>query len=413
MMSFKDFKLQSEIEKAIEKAGFTKPTEVQSEVIPLVLQLKDIRAQAQTGSGKSLSFILPVLHHYSQQDYEGKAKPRVLVLTPTRELTLQIAQEFEKFSQFMSTKPSVVSIIGGAGLGDQMKQLQQGCDIVVATSGRLVEILKKQQLYLNKIEFFILDEADRMLDLGFKEELSEILPHLPKQRQNLMFSATYPDKMLEIAAKITSNAVKVTVVGETESVSTIQQRSIAVNSENRGPLLRHLLDVYSWQQVVVFMGHKRAADNIAAKFRKYKIKADALHGDLTQEDRAYTLKAFKEKKFRVLFTTDLAARGLDIEDLACVINFDLPRAPSDYIHRIGRTGRAGKKGYAISFIGLDDEHHFRLIEKRSKIRLEREQIEGFELVGTVSEKVRGLAPVKGKKKSKKDKLREAAQKNKS
>jgi superfamily II DNA/RNA helicase len=337
---------------------------------------------------------------------EGKAKIKALILTPTRELTLQAAEAFDTFSAFLPKKPKIVSVIGGESIGNQLYAIQQGCDILVATSGRLLDVVKKKQMNLSHLEFFVLDEADKMLDLGFAEELELILQEIPKQRQNLLFSATYPPKMISIASRITQNPIEVTLEDEKPTVESIYQRVIEVNPENRGPLLRHLLNTEKWEQVLVFMANKRAADNIAAKFRKYGFEADSFHGDLIQEDRSFTLQQFKNKKIRILFATDIAARGLDIDDIACVVNFDLPRSPADYIHRIGRTARAGKKGIAVSFISHEDQDHFKLIEKRSKIKLLREQIKEFELTGNAPVKVRGAEPVKGKGKSKKDKARE-------
>ena len=410
-MGFSSFNFSSNLQKAIQAIGYKNPTDIQNNVIPLVLSGNDVMAQAQTGSGKSASFVLPILQKLELQPKEGKAKVRVLVITPTRELTLQLTQAFSDFSQFLSKKPKIVSVIGGEGIGDQLYNIQQGCDILVATSGRLLDVLSKKQLYLNHLEFFVLDEADKMLNLGFAQELDLILKTLPEKRQNLLFSATYPQKILDIISKITKEAKHVIIKGETPTVETIKQRVIEVNPENRGPLLRHLLDSTPWATVLVFMANKRATDNIAEKFRKKGYKADSFNGDLSQEDRNYTLKAFKEKKFRILFTTDIAARGLDIDNVNCVINFDLPRSPADYIHRIGRTGRAGKAGMSISFIGHEEQAHFKLIEKRSNIKLEREHIDGFELTGDAPIKTKGPEPVKGKKKSKKDKLREQALKD--
>ena len=404
-MPFSDFSLSSSIQHKVKIKGFSEPTSIQQKVIPLVLDKKDVMAKAQTGSGKSASFVLPVVELLSRETYEGKAKIRALVLTPTRELTSQVA---ETFTDFAPKRLKVVSVIGGEQLGNQMSAIQKGCDIVVATSGRLLEIIRKGQINLSRLEFFVLDEADKMLGLGFAEELELLLKEMPSSRQNLLFSATYPQKMLDIASRITSNPVEVTIDQEAQTVETILQRVIEVNRENRGPLLRHLLQTHDWDQVLVFMANKRAADNIAAKFRKYGFLADSFHGDLPQEERVYTMKAFKAKKFRILFATDIAGRGLDINDISCVINFDLPRSPADYIHRIGRTGRAGKSGMAISFIDHEDQAHFRLIEKRAQIKLAHEQIEGFELKGEAPVKVKGPAPVKGKGKSKKDKAREKA-----
>ena len=410
-MQFSALKLSPQILKALDKSAFEQATPIQEKVIPLVLEGQDLMAKAQTGTGKSASFILPILELLQQKklkdDYK-KARIRVLVLTPTRELTLQISQVFENFSSSLAQKVKVVSFIGGEGISQQLYDVQQGCDVVVATSGRLLDIFSKKQMNLSHLEFLVLDEADKMLDLGFAEELDAILHEIPKLRQNLLFSATYPPKVLNIASRITSNPVHVSIEGEEETVDKIKQRVILVNNENRSPLLRHLIKEEKLGQVLVFMANKRATDNIAMKFKKHGLNAQSFHGDLDQEERNFTIEAFKNKKINILFTTDLVSRGLDIKDISCVINFDLPRSPTDYIHRIGRTARAGKSGLAISFINYESEAHFKLIEKRSGITLKREMIEGFRLSGEAPKKDKGPAPVKGKKKSKKDKLREKA-----
>lgn len=401
-------KLSLPLQQALVEARFSTATPIQEKVIPLVLERKDIMARAQTGSGKSASFVLPILELWSASKNEGKAKIKALVLTPTRELTVQIAEAFTSFGKWLHVKPKVVSIIGGEKIGEQLYDIQQGCDIVVATSGRLLDIMRKKQIDLSRVEFFVLDEADKMLDLGFEQELNSILEALPQKRQNLLFSATYPEKVQRVASKITQSAEEANIEAEAPTVERITQRAIEVNKENRAPLLRQLLRENNWELVLVFMANKRAADNIAVKFRKHGFLAESFHGDLIQEDRAWTLKSFKERKIRVLFATDIAARGLDIEDVSCVINFDLPRSTEDYIHRIGRTGRAGKEGLAISFIDHEDKAHFALIEKRCHIKLQKEQIKGFELEGVAPVKEKGSAPIKGKRKSKKDKLREQA-----
>jgi len=405
-MTFKEFNLNKIIEKSLEENLYITPTAIQEKVIPLVLESNDIIAKAQTGSGKTAAFVLPILNHYSLNIKEGKSKIRTLVLAPTRELTLQIADIFKTLGSNLTPNLKIVSVIGGKSIGDQLLDIQKGCDIVVATAGRLLDIIDKKQINLDNLGFFVLDEADKMLDLGFSEELELILKQLPKKRQNLLFSATYPQKMKQIASMITTNAIEVSIEDEQPTVELIKQRAIEVNMENRNPLLRELISSNSWERVLVFMANNRAADNIAAKFRKYNINAQSFHGDLTQEDREYTLKEFKDKKIKVLFSSDIAARGLDIDNISCIINFDLPRSPADYIHRIGRSGRAGREGLAISFITLENSEHFKLIEKRANIKLEREQIEGFELIGTAVKKEKGKEPVKGKRKSKKDKLRE-------
>ena len=410
-MPFSKLQLSAPILQALQENNYVKPTPIQEKVIPLVLEKHDIMAKAQTGSGKSASFVLPVLELWSKNVSEGKAKIKVLVLTPTRELTLQVAEYFSTFGTHLPRKPKVVSVIGGESIGDQLFAIQKGCDILVATSGRFLDVLRKKQMNLSHLEFLVLDEADKMLNLGFAEELDLILEAIPTQRQNLMFSATYPQKMLDIASKITQTPVEVSFEDEAPTVEKIVQRVIEVNPENRGPVLRLLMKKEKWKTVLVFMTNKRATDNIAEKFRKRGYLAESFHGDLTQEDRNYTLEQFKAKKIQILFATDLVSRGLDIDDISCVINYDLPRSPADYIHRIGRTGRAGKAGLAVTFIGHEEQEHFKLIEKRSNIKLEREQIKGFELKGDAPIKEKGKAPVKGKRKSKKDKLREQALKD--
>jgi len=404
-MSFKNFDLSVEILSSLEVNSYEESTPIQKKVIPLVLQREDILAKAQTGSGKTASFVLPLLDIWQHKERRKKPKISVLILAPTRELTLQVSKTIEIFSKELSEKPKVVSVIGGESIGDQLLAIQKGCDVVVATSGRLLDIMSKKQIDLSFVEHFVVDEADKMLDLGFTLELDMILGALPKKRQNLLFSATYPLKMQQIASKITNRAVKVEIE-EKPTVNDISQRVIKVNKENKSPLLQHLIRTNNWNQVIVFMATKRASDNLANKFRKYGFLAESFHGDLDQSDRNYTLDAFKDSSIKILFATDIASRGLHIDDISCVINYDLPRSADDYVHRIGRTGRAGKKGTAISFIGYEDMDHFKLIEKRAEIDLVKEEMEGFELRGKPIEKEKGKAPVKGKRKSKKDKLRE-------
>lgn len=411
-MPFSTLKISTQFQKILKEKKFLEPTPIQDKVIPLVLEGKDVVAQAQTGSGKSASFVLPLLQLWSQtRDNAKKGKIKILVLTPTRELSLQVSAVFEEFSKDFTLKPQIVSFIGGESIGDQLYQVQQGCDILVATSGRFLDVLKKKQMNLSHLKYLVLDEADKMLNLDFTEELDLVLESLPEKRQNLLFSATYPIKMLDLVSKIMTNPVRVTIENA-PIVESIKQRVIEVNRDKRGPLLRHLLKENKWRLVLVFMANKRATDNIAQKFRKYGVNAASFNADLEQNVRNETLQAFKEGKVNVLFATDIAGRGLDIDDVNCVVNYDLPRSPADYIHRIGRTARAGKSGEALSFIDHETQAHFKLIEKRSDIKLPRESIEGFVLVGEALKKEKGSAPIKGKGKSKKDKLREKLSKEK-
>jgi len=405
-MNFKNLHLSYPLQKSLEKNLYKETTPIQEKVIPLILNGSDLMAQAQTGSGKTASFVVPLLELWQQKPKTKKAKIKILILTPTRELTIQVAEVIKLFSKEFENIPKVVTIIGGQSIGDQLLDIQKGCDIVVSTSGRLLDIISKKQINLLTVEHFVLDEADKMLDFGFSEELDMILEQLSSQRQNLLFSATYPDKILQIASKITQKAISISIEDEKPTVVNIEQRVLKVNKENKSALLQHLIRTNKFSQVLVFMSSKRATDNLANKFRKYGFLAESFHGGLEQEERNYTLDDFKTNKVKILFCTDIASRGLHIDDISCVINYDLPRSPADYIHRIGRTGRAGKKGVAISFIGLEDMEHFSLIEKRAEVSLSKEEIEGFELRGIPPQKEKGKAPIKGKRKSKKDKLRE-------
>jgi len=405
-MSFEKFGFSSKINEALKHNNYTTPTKIQDAVIPLIFDRIDVIAKAQTGSGKTASFVLPILHNFSLKTEAKKKKIKVLVLTPTRELTIQVAETFSILSQFLDYRPRIVTLIGGQSISEQLVDIQKGCDIVVATSGRLLDIIDKKQIDLSSLEYFILDEADKMLDLGFADELDTILKVLPTKRQNLLFSATYPPKMVSIASKITTSAKEVSLESSKPTVETIIQRAILVSKEKRSPLLQKLIKESNFKKVLVFMANKRACDNIATKFRKFGFLADSFHGNLTQSERIYTLDEFKTQKLNILFSTDIASRGLHIEDIDCVVNFDLPRSAEDYIHRIGRTSRAGKSGVAISFIDNETQGHFKLIEKRCQIALEKELIEGFELEVTPLVKQKGAEPIKGKRKSKKDKLRE-------
>lgn len=405
-MKFSDFGFSKYINNSLKDNGYITPTPVQQKVIPLIFRSDDIIAKAQTGSGKTASFVLPILQTWLTASYKGKAKITTLVLTPTRELALQAADTFKLFSLKFDRKPKIITVIGGVEIASQLYDLQKGCDILVATSGRLLDILNKKQISLEYLEFFVLDEADKLLDLGFEKELDMLLQALPKNRQNLLFSATYPNKIRQISSKITNNPVEIDVENNNKIVDGVNQRAILVNQEKRNPLLQYLLKTNSWEKVLVFVSTNRSADNLANKFIKYGFNAESFHGNLDQEERNFTLEDFKNKDINILFSSDISARGLHIEDIECVINYDLPRSPNDYIHRIGRTARAGKTGDAVSFITLENFEHFKLIEKRSGIKLEKEQVAGFEFTGTPMKKKKGQAPVKGKRKSKKDKLRE-------
>ncbi|MEA3352743.1 MAG: DEAD/DEAH box helicase, partial [Campylobacterota bacterium] len=308
-MGFSQFKLSTLLEEGLKKNGFKEPTPIQTKVIPLVLESRDIIAKAQTGSGKSASFVLPILQTWIEGEYKGKAKIRTLVITPTRELALQVADTFKLFSTKLEKKPKIVTTIGGIEISKQLDALHKGCDILVATSGRFLDILSKKQITLEHLKFFVLDEADKMLDQGFAEQLDTVLEALPKNRQNLLFSATYPQRIETLVSKITNKPIQVTIEDESQTVEKINQRAIKVNKENRNPLLRELLKTNSWEKVLVFVSTNKAADNLANKFIKYGFNAESFHGHLDQDERNYTLEDFKNKDINILFSSDIAARG--------------------------------------------------------------------------------------------------------
>ena len=407
---FSELGLTTEVLLAVEKSGFSEPTRIQEITLPQILEGKDLLIEAQTGSGKTACFAWPLLQKISADKDRNKKSVQGLILTPTRELALQVSGALYRFGEFLTDKVSVQAIIGGESIDQQNRTLHEGVDIVVATPGRLLDLIGQKTLSLHEIKFLVLDEADKILDLGFAAELDLVLKEISTKRQNLFFSATYPEKVMEIVKKISSSPEHIKIDAETPTVENINQRVIEVNKENRGMLLRHLIVMEKWRNALIFVSSKTAAANLAEKLKKVGVKAGAIHGDLSQPERNKALADFKNKKTDFLVATDVAARGIDINKLTLVINFDLPRSPADYIHRIGRTGRAGEKGLAVTFIGHEDQEHFKLIEKRAQIQLEREEIKGFELTGEAPIPTKGKAPVKGKRKSKKDKAREQLQK---
>ena len=405
-MSFSSLGLPEYILRAMDAIEYFYPTLIQEKSIPLIQEGNDLIAEAQTGTGKTAAFALPILQMIENAPSKTKKRSvHTLVLTPTRELALQVAAAFRIFGQFSTRKINIAAVIGGTGIDRQVNEISRGVDVVVATPGRLLDLFDNHEICLTEVEVFVIDEGDKMLNLGFAAELEEILEALPQKRQNLLFSATFPEKVNALTEKVVTDPVRIKVEKTEQTVNRIHQRAIEVNRDNRGKLLRFLIKKEQWEHVLVFVASRRGASNLAGKLNKNGIEAITLHGDLNQSERVEVLERFKAKEVRVLIATDIAARGIDISKLSHVINFDLPRSPADYIHRIGRTGRAGESGTAISFICHENQQHFGLIEKRAQINLMREQIEGFFLTGPPLEKTKGIAPVKGKRLSKKDKLR--------
>ncbi|MCV2348510.1 DEAD/DEAH box helicase [Paucibacter sp. Y2R2-4] len=409
-MSFATLGLSPALIRAVREQGYHAPTAIQAAAIPVILRGSDVLGLAQTGSGKTAAFALPLLQMVLQQRGSGVRQTRALVLVPTRELASQIGEALQALAQDLPVSLKVATVYGGVSINPQMMALRGGADIVVATPGRLLDLLDHNALRLSALNTLVLDEADRLLDLGFADELQRVLALCPKKRQNLFFSATFAPAVQALADALLNAPERIEIAAEPERTAAIHQRSIQVDESRRTPLLRHLLETEAWTRVLVFVATKYATEHVSDKLWKQGIKAAALHGELSQGGRAKVLAALKNSEIQVLVATDIAARGLDIPDLPVVLNYDLPRSTADYTHRIGRTGRAGQSGVAINFVSghsSNGEAHFRLIEKRQGQRVPREQIEGFEPTDLAN----APAPtggVKGLRKSKKDKLREAA-----
>ena len=411
-MSFSSFGLSEHLVKAV--GHYAAPTPVQTAAIPVVLAGGDVLATAQTGSGKTTAFVLPLLQRWISAPHETPRRVHTLILVPTRELAAQVRDVVQELSQHLSRRIKVVSAVGGVSINPQMMALRGGADIVVATPGRLLDLVGKNALKLSSVQALVLDEADRMLDLGFAEELASLLDRLPEKRQNLLFSATFPAAIEAMAAEFLHEPTRVEIAVEPVEIPVISQRAIRVDTAKRTPLLRHLVETEDWERVLVFVATQYTADHVAEKLRRNGIRADSFHGDLSQGGRTEVLRDFKDSLIQVLVATDLAARGLDIVQLPAVLNYDLPRSAVDYTHRIGRTGRAGEPGVAISFVTAESHAHFCLIEKRQGQNVAREVIPGFEPTEMPPpvQPNSGTGGIKGKRKSKKDKLRGAAARQK-
>ncbi|MDB5778776.1 MAG: box helicase domain protein [Polaromonas sp.] len=399
------------LSRAMADKGYLAPTAVQSAAIPAILQGRDIVASAQTGSGKTAAFALPLLHRLAESPAGPRRRIRGLVLVPTRELAAQVGEAIVSLAKYLPQRIKVAVVFGGVSINPQMMNLRGGADIIVATPGRLIDLIDHNALALDAVETLVLDEADRLLDLGFGEELGRLLQMLPAQRQNLFFSATFPPAIEALAAGMLQQPLRIEVQAAPQAEPDIAQRAIEVDPSRRTQLLRHLVQTEKWSRVLVFVATKHAAEIVADKLRKADIEAEPFHGELSQGKRSQVLLDFREKRVQVVVATDVAARGLDIVQLPVVVNYDLPRSSSDYTHRIGRTGRAGESGMAISFVSAATQAHFRLIEKRQRLSVPREQVAGFEpeevLAPNAADPL-SVGGIKGKRPSKKDKLREAA-----
>ena len=414
-MPFASLGLSSELLPAflrsLAEKGHVAPTPIQSEAIPAILQGRDVLASAQTGSGKTAAFALPLLQQCALGPVGRPRRVQGLVLVPTRELAAQVGETLHQLGKHLPRRVKVVVVFGGVAINPQMVELRGGADIVVATPGRLLDLVAKNAVRLGALSTLVLDEADRLLSLGFGEELGRVLALLPVRRQNLLFSATFPAAIEALASDLLQDPLRIELQSATPAVAEIQQRAIEVDSGRRSQLLLELIRSEGWTRALVFVATKNAAERVANRLYKAGIEAQPFHGELTQGRRNQTLKDFKASLVQVLVATDVAARGVDIAHLPVVVNFDLPRSAVDYTHRIGRTGRAGERGMAVSFVSADTEAHFRLIEKRQGLRVVRERVAGFEPVDVVAPNPadpQGVGGIKGARPSKKDKARAAA-----
>lgn len=378
-MSFSHLGLSPEIVRAVTERGYNQPTPIQKQAIPVVLSGGDILAGAQTGTGKTASFTLPLLHklstHKVQSNTNGFSPIRALILTPTRELAAQVQESVRDYGKYLNLNSMVM--FGGVSIGPQKQKLKTRVDILVSTPGRLLDHVQQGTVNLSRVEVLVLDEADRMLDMGFINDIRRILSLLPKQRQNLLFFATFSDKIKTLAAGLLNNPTMIEVAQRNVTAATVSQKVYHVDRERKRQLLSHLIRENKWYQVLVFSRTKYGADRLVKQLGEDRIQALAIHGNKSQGARTHALGKFKAGTLQVLVATDIAARGLDISELPYVINYDLPNVPEDYVHRIGRTGRAGAEGEAISLVCVDEHHLLADIEELIQQRLPKEFVAGF------------------------------------
>jgi ATP-dependent RNA helicase RhlE len=369
LMRFEELNLHTSLTKAIKELKYSYPTSIQEKAIPKILKKNDILGSAQTGTGKTAAFALPILHHLINEINNNEQKKiRTLVVTPTRELAIQIAENFTSYSKYNKITNTV--IFGGVKQGTQTDALKRGVDILVATPGRLLDLMGQGYISLKDIGYFVLDEADRMLDMGFINDIKKVLEKLPKERQSLFFSATMPKNIIELSNKILQNPQKVFAHQNSTTVETIKQFIYYTNKSNKKELLSYILENKDINQILIFSRTKHGADRIVRNLKKKNINAAAIHGDKSQNQRQRTLKEFKENKLKVLVATDIAARGIDIDQLNYVLNYDIPNEAETYVHRIGRCGRAGNKGIAISICEPEENTYVKDIEKLINKKIE-------------------------------------------
>ncbi len=375
-MSFNNLGLSAPLLKAIKEQGYTKPTPIQEQAIPVILQRKDILAGAQTGTGKTAGFTLPMLELLTRaKPTKGKHQVKALILTPTRELAAQVGESVAVYGKHLPYKSIV--IFGGVKINPQIAALRRGVDIVIATPGRLLDHVSQKTIDLSHINFFILDEADRMLDMGFINDIKKVLAIIPKQRQNLLFSATYSDEIKKLSDRLLNSPTLIEVAKRNMASETVKQVVYPVDKVRKRELITHLIVEGKWKQVLIFTRTKHGANRLCAQLEKDGITSAAIHGNKSQNARTRALSGFKQGEVRVLVATDIAARGIDIDQLPHVVNYELPNVSEDYVHRIGRTGRAGNQGEAISLVCIDEHEYLASIEKLIKKDIPKVWLKGF------------------------------------
>ena len=399
-MTFDSLGLTADLLQAVSETGYDTPSPIQSKAIPVVIAGRDVMAAAQTGTGKTAGFVLPILQRLAKGTRARSNSARALILTPTRELAAQIDDSVKRYGQHTGLRSTVV--FGGVKINPQMMQLRKGVDILVATPGRLLDLYGQNAVRFDQLEVLVLDEADRMLDMGFIHDIKKILKLLPSKRQNLLFSATFSPQIRSLAKGLVNDPVEISVSPPNSTVKSVEQRIHPVDKSRKSALLTQLIDDGNWRQVLVFVRTKHGANRLAKHLDKAGISASAIHGNKSQGARTRALAGFKNSEIRVLVATDIAARGLDISQLPHVVNFDLPNVPEDYVHRIGRTGRAGASGQAVSLVSADEHPQLVDIERLIGKTLQREVIDDFEpdhqLPASPAVSASGTAPKKKKPK---------------
>ncbi|MGN6389892.1 MAG: DEAD/DEAH box helicase [Burkholderiaceae bacterium] len=375
-MTFSSLGLSDSIIRAVADQGYANPTPIQAQAIPAVLAGGDLLAGAQTGTGKTAGFTLPILHRLAAAPSRGKRVVRALIVTPTRELAAQVEESVRTYGRYLTLRSAV--IFGGVNINPQIAKLREGVDILVATPGRLLDHLQQGTVDLSHVEILVLDEADRMLDMGFIHDIRRVLAALPKQRQNLLFSATFSDEIKALANGLLNSPAHIEVARRNATADVVAQKLHPVDRHRKHELLIHLIKAHNWFQVLVFTRTKHGANKLVEQLEKAGISALAIHGNKSQSARTRALSEFKDGRLQALVATDIAARGIDIDQLPHVVNYDLPNVPEDYVHRIGRTGRAGATGEAVSLVCVDEHQMLKDIERLIKMTLPREAVPGFE-----------------------------------